>query len=105
MSTTPGSRPSSGAIVGWLVAAVVLVGLAVLVVLNGSSVWNSFFPPEAKSVQGQAIRNLYDVVFAIAVVIFLLVEGLIVGMVGAVVAVLIVGFGYRPAVPSEPRHF
>ena len=78
MSTTPGSRPSSGAIVGWLVAAVVLVGLAVLVVLNGSSVWNSFFPPEAKSVQGQAIRNLYDVVFAIAVVIFLLVEGLIV---------------------------
>ncbi len=78
MSTTPGSRPSSGAIVGWLVAAIVLVGLAVLVVLNGSSVWNSFFPPEAKSVQGQAIRNLYDVVFAIAVVIFLLVEGLIV---------------------------
>ena len=78
MSTTPGSRPSSGAIVGWLVAAVVLVGLAVLVILNGSSVWNSFFPPEAKSVQGQAIRNLYDVVFAIAVVIFLLVEGLIV---------------------------
>ncbi|HEY8987535.1 MAG TPA: cytochrome c oxidase subunit II [Candidatus Limnocylindrales bacterium] len=78
MSTTPGSRPSSGAIVGWLVAAVVLVGLAVLVVLNGSSVWNSFFPPEAKSVQGQAIRNLYDIVFAIAVVIFLLVEGLIV---------------------------
>ena len=77
MSTTPGSRPSSGAI-GRLVAAVVLVGLAVLVVLNGSSVWNSFFPPEAKSVQGQAIRNLYDVVFAIAVVIFLLVEGLIV---------------------------
>ena len=78
MSTTPGSRPSSGAIVGWLVAAIVLVGLAVLVILNGSSVWNSFFPPEAKSVQGQAIRNLYDVVFAIAVVIFLLVEGLIV---------------------------
>jgi len=78
MSTTPGSRPSSGAIVGWLVAAVVLVGLAVLVILNGSSVWNSFFPPEAKSVQGQAIRNLYDIVFAIAVVIFLLVEGLIV---------------------------
>jgi len=78
MSTTPGSRPSSGAIVGWLVAAIVLVGLAVLVVLNGSSVWNSFFPPEAKSVQGQAIRNLYDIVFAIAVVIFLLVEGLIV---------------------------
>ena len=78
MSTTPGSRPSSGAIFGWLAAAVVLVALAVLVVLNASSVWNSFFPPEAKSVQGQAIRNLYDVVFAIAVVIFLIVEGLII---------------------------
>jgi cytochrome c oxidase subunit II len=78
MSTTPGSRPSSGAIVGWLVAAVVLVGLAVLVALNASAFWNSFFPPEAKSVQGQEIRNLYDIIFVIAVAIFLLVEGLIV---------------------------
>jgi cytochrome c oxidase subunit 2 len=78
MSTTPGSRPSSRAIFGWLVAAGVLVGLGILVVLNAGPVWNSFFPPEAKSVQGQAIRNLYDIVFAIAVVIFLLVEGLII---------------------------
>jgi len=78
MSTTPRNRPSAYAIVGWLLAAAVLVGLAVLVALNASSVWNSFFPPEAKSVQGQAIRNLYDIVFAIAVVIFLIVEGLIV---------------------------
>jgi cytochrome c oxidase subunit 2 len=78
MSTTPGSRPSSGAIIGWLVAAAVLIGLALLVALNASSVWNSFFPPEAKSVQGQAIRNLYDIVFAIAVIIFLIVEGLII---------------------------
>ena len=29
-----------------------------------------------------------------------IVEGLIVGVVGAVVAVLIVGFGYRPAVAN-----
>jgi cytochrome c oxidase subunit 2 len=78
MSTTPGSRPSSGAIIGWLVAAVVLIGLAVLVALNAGSVWRSFFPPDAKSVQGQAIRDLYDIVFAIAVVIFLIVEGLII---------------------------
>ena len=78
MSTTPRSRPSAFATVGWIVAAVVLVGLAVLVALNATSFWNSFFPPEAKSVQGQAIRNLYDIVFAIAVVIFLIVEGLII---------------------------
>ena len=78
MSTTPRSRPSTAAIIGWLVAAVVLVGLAVLVVLNATPFWNSFFPPEAKSVQGKAIRDLYDVVFVIAVAIFLLVEGLII---------------------------
>ena len=69
MSTTPGSRPSTTAIVGWIVAAALLVGLAILVALNAAPFWNSFFPPEAKSVQGQAIRNLYDVVFVIAVVL------------------------------------
>ncbi|MBA2719434.1 MAG: cytochrome c oxidase subunit II [Chloroflexi bacterium] len=78
MSSTPGSRPSTTAIIGWLIAAAVIVALAVLLVLNGAAVWNSFFPPEAKSVQGQEIRNLYDIVFVIAAVIFLIVEGLIV---------------------------
>jgi cytochrome c oxidase subunit 2 len=78
MSTTPGSRPSTAAIIGWLVAAVALVGLAAFVVLNATPFWNSFFPPEAKSVQGKAIRDLYDTVFVIAVAIFLLVEGLII---------------------------
>ena len=78
MSTTPGSRPSTTAIVGWLVTAAVLVGLAVLVALNARPFWDSFFPPQAKSVQGKAIRDLYDVVFVIAVAIFLLVEGLII---------------------------
>ncbi|HEX5825184.1 MAG TPA: cytochrome c oxidase subunit II [Candidatus Limnocylindrales bacterium] len=78
MSTTPGSRPSTTTIIGWLVAAVVLVGLAILVALNARPFWDSFFPPEAKSVQGKAIRDLYDTVFLIAVAIFLLVEGLII---------------------------
>jgi len=78
MSTAPGSRPSSLAIVGWLVVAVIAVALAVLVILNAGPIWNSFFPPAAKSVEGQEIRDLYDVVFGIAVVIFLVVEGLIV---------------------------
>ncbi len=78
MSTAPGSRPSSPTIVGWLIAAVVAIALAALVVLNASAIWNSFFPPAAKSVQGQKIRDLYDIVFGIAVVIFFVVEGLIV---------------------------
>ena len=78
MSSTPGSRPSTTAIIGWLVAAAVLIAVAALVALNAQSIWTSFFPPEAKSVEGQQIRNLYDIVFGIAVVIFLIVEGLIV---------------------------
>ena len=78
MSTTPGSRPSSSAIVGWLVLAALVIAAVVLIVLNGQTIWNSFFPPEAKTVEGQEIRNLYDIVFGFAVVIFLVVEGLIV---------------------------
>jgi cytochrome c oxidase subunit II len=78
MSTTPGSRPSSTAIFLTGIAVVVLVGLGGLVVANAGAIWASFYPPEAKSTQGQAIRGLYDVVFAIAVVVFLVVEGLII---------------------------
>jgi cytochrome c oxidase subunit II len=78
MSSTPGSRPSTTAIIGWLIAAAVGIALAALVVLNAQSIWNSFFPPVAKSVEGQQIRNLYDIVFAIAVIIFVVVEGLII---------------------------
>jgi cytochrome c oxidase subunit II len=78
MSTTPGSRPSSFAIVGWLVLAALVIAAVVLIVLNGGAIWNSFFPPEAKTVEGQEIRNLYDIVFGFAVVIFFVVEGLIV---------------------------
>jgi cytochrome c oxidase subunit 2 len=78
MSSTPGTRPSTSAIVGWLIAAVVLAGLGILVVLNGGAIWSSFFPPEAKSTQGKQIRDLYDIVFIIAAIIFFVVEGLIV---------------------------
>ena len=54
------------------------MALAVVVVLNGGPIWNSFFPPEAKTVEGVQIRNLYDFVFGFAVVIFVVVEGLII---------------------------
>ena len=78
MSSTPGSRPSTSTIIGWLIAAAVFAALALLIVLNAQSIWTSFFPPEAKTVQGQVIRDLYDIVFAIGVVIFVIVEGLII---------------------------
>jgi len=78
MSTAPRSRPSSLAIVGWLVAAAIGIVAAAWVVLHAGTIWNSFFPPEAKSVEGQEIRNLYDIVFIFAVVIFAVVEGLII---------------------------
>jgi cytochrome c oxidase subunit 2 len=78
MSSTPGSRPSTITIVGRLIAAAALIALAAVVVLNAGPIWTSFFPPEAKSVEGQEIRNLYDIVFIFAVAIFVLVEGLII---------------------------
>ena len=58
MSTAPGSRPSSLAIVGWLVVAVMAVALAVLVVLNAGPIWDSFFPPAAKSVEGLIVWSV-----------------------------------------------
>jgi cytochrome c oxidase subunit 2 len=61
-----------------IVAAVVLVGLAILLILNGQAVIRSFFPPDPKTAQGHAIFDLYTIVFVIAAAIFFLVEGLIV---------------------------
>jgi cytochrome c oxidase subunit II len=77
MSSRPGARPSSGTILLWLVAAVVLVLVAAWVVLNGQSIIRSFWPPDPASTQGVAIHNLYTIVFIIAATIFFVVEGLI----------------------------
>jgi cytochrome c oxidase subunit 2 len=77
MSRSPGTRPSSGSILAGIVALVVLVGLVVLLVLNGPQVWNSFFPPDPVTEQGRRIDDLYTIVFVIAAVIFFVVEGLI----------------------------
>src|SRR5437667_4492220 len=78
MSSSPGTRPSSGSILVGIVAVAVVGAAATWVVLNGSHILQSFFPPEPKTVQGHAIHDLYNIVFAIAAVIFFLVEGLIV---------------------------
>jgi cytochrome c oxidase subunit II len=54
-----------------IVAGVDLIGTSQRVVTG-------LYPPEAVTVQGQHIRDLYTIVFLIAVAIFFLVEGLIV---------------------------
>jgi cytochrome c oxidase subunit 2 len=61
-----------------VVAIAALVAATVFLVLNAQSVVNSFFPPAPATTQGQSIHDLYTLVFAIAVVIFAVVEGLII---------------------------
>jgi cytochrome c oxidase subunit 2 len=75
MSSTPRRRPAPDA----LVAGGVVVLLAVLVAavfLTGLG--RSLYPPDAATTQAEDTRGLYDIVFAIAVAIFIAVEGLIV---------------------------
>ncbi len=60
--------------------AALLGGLAAIVLLVSACSdfrISSAMPPDAASTQGQQIRDVYNVVFVIGVVIFLLVEGLI----------------------------
>ena len=52
---------------------------ALAVLLSACSDFNlrTAVPPDAASVQGQASRNIYDIVFVIGAAVFFLVEGLI----------------------------
>jgi cytochrome c oxidase subunit 2 len=75
MSSTPRRRLAPEAII----AAVVVILLAVLVPLVVySKVGDSLFPPTAVTVQAKGTRDLYNIVFGIAVAIFVAVEGLII---------------------------
>jgi cytochrome c oxidase subunit 2 len=75
-------------IVAGLFVVVLLLALAVAVALGvdvagalraaASGTVNSFFPPDAATVQGEDIRGLYDVVFLVAAAIFIGVEALII---------------------------
>jgi cytochrome c oxidase subunit 2 len=75
MSSTPRRGPAPDALVAGGVV-VLLVVLVVAVFLTGLG--RSLYPPDAATQQARDVRGLYDIVFAIAVAIFLVVEGLIV---------------------------
>ena len=75
MSTSPRKRPASEAIVAGGVV-VLLIAIVGLVFWSGAA--QTLYPPEAVTEEGREISKLYDIVFAIAVAIFVAVEGLIV---------------------------
>jgi cytochrome c oxidase subunit II len=85
MASSPRTGRSSAAI-GALLVGAVLIGIVVVVAIvsgvnplsAGQGVLQSFFPPRAITDRGAKIRELYDLVFVIAAVIFLVVEGLII---------------------------
>lgn len=83
MSSSPRRRPSTVSLIaiaiGGLVLSAVIVAIALGVdfVQAGNTFVTGLYPPVAVTVQGAAIRDLYTIVFLVAVVIFFLVEGLI----------------------------
>jgi cytochrome c oxidase subunit II len=84
MASSPRAGRSSAAMVALVIGAVLIVGVVAMIVLGfdplrvSQGVAASFFPPQAITDRGEHIRQLYDLVFGIAVVIFFVVEGLIV---------------------------
>jgi cytochrome c oxidase subunit 2 len=84
MTSSPRTRRTPGTViaVSALVLVVVLAAVAVALGYDLAGAAQGFitglYPPAAVTEEGAKIRDLYTVVFLIAVVIFLLVEGLIV---------------------------
>jgi cytochrome c oxidase subunit 2 len=82
------SSPRTNSAPVFAIAGVVAIVVALIVALSVAGgtdpftalrrAWDAMFPPVAATEQGRDIRNLYDVVFIFATVIFILVEGLIV---------------------------
>jgi len=75
LSSSPRKRPASEALVAGGVV-VVLVAIVAGVFLTGAGA--SLYPPNPATAQGHDVKRLYDIVFAIAVAVFIAVEGLIV---------------------------
>ena len=83
MSSPPRTRPSTVALtaiaVGVLVVGAVVVAaiLGANVIKYGETFVTGLYPPQAVTTQGGKIRDLYTIVFLLAVAIFFVVEGLI----------------------------
>ncbi len=85
MASSPRTGRTSAATRALLVGVLLVVIVAVVAFIRGidplgfgQGILTSFFPPPAITDRGVKIRELYDLVFAIAAVIFLVVEGLII---------------------------
>jgi len=75
MSSSPRKRLAPEALVA---GGVVVLLVALVLAVWFSGIANSLYPPDAATIQAENVRGLYDIVFALAVAIFLAVEGLIV---------------------------
>jgi cytochrome c oxidase subunit 2 len=84
MSGSPRSRPSQTAIfaiaigLALIIVSAIVVAVGFNLVAAGDNLLKSFYPPVAVTEQGAKIRELYTIVFLIAVAIFIVVEGLII---------------------------
>ena len=73
MDRAPGRRRTFALVAVAVVTVAAIIGLIVFYPAD----WPGFAPPSPVSVQGQDTEGIYRVVFTIAAIIFLLVEGLI----------------------------
>ena len=85
MASSPRTGRSSTATTALTIGAILILGIVGVLLVSGGDpiglserVVSSLYPPEAVTSQGVQIRELYTIVFLIAVVIFFVVEGLIV---------------------------
>ena len=75
MSSSPRKRPASDAIIA---GGVVILLVAIVGIVLFSQAGSALFPPPPVTKQAHEISDLYNIVFAIAVAVFVAVEGLIV---------------------------